>query len=122
MDRLRSVWFESRHLDAGAPALRAELAALGSDACESVLAVGDRLAAASLTLAQQYCRRAPAAWQFGEGFFRRWVAHGETLATVEPASREAAAAYFGIDVSALATLAADDFDAWVALARRVLER
>jgi len=120
MDRLRSVWFESRHLDAGAPALRAELAALGSDACESVLAVGDRLAAVSLTLAQQYCRRAPAAWQLGEDFFRRWVAHGETLATVEPASREAAAAYFAVGVESLAALPADDLDAWIALACRVL--
>src|SRR5437870_26948 len=113
MDRLRSVWFESRHLDAGAPALRAELAALAPDARATMLAVGDRFAAVSLTLAQQYCRRAPAAWRRGEDFFRRWVAHGETLAAAEPASREAAAAYFGVDVTLLATLSAGDFDAWI---------
>ncbi|MBI3770648.1 MAG: VWA domain-containing protein [Deltaproteobacteria bacterium] len=121
MDRLRSAWFESRHLDAGAPALRAELQALDPDARAAVLAVGDRLAAVSLTLAQQYCRRAPAAWRLGGGTFRRWVRHGEALATEEPASREAAAAYFALAPGAIAALPEGELEAWLVLARRALD-
>ncbi len=117
MDRLRSLWFESRHLDADAPGLRDELDALPPPVREEVLAVGDRLAAVSLTLAQQYCRRAPAAARLGTDVFTRWVAHGEALATGEPASRDAAASYFALPPAALAHA---DLDAWIALARRVL--
>lgn len=120
MDRLRSLWFESRHLDAGAPGLRAELDALPPDLREHVLEVGDRLATASLTLAQQYCRRAPAAGRLGAATFARWVAHGESLATGESGSRDAAAAYFALGPDALAALPPSDLDAWIALARRVL--
>ena len=120
MPRLRSVWFESRHLDAGAPALRGELAALDAAAREEVLAAGDRLAAVSLTLAQQYCRRAPAVRRRGEAAFRRWLRPGEALAAEEPASREAAAAYFALDAAALAALPDADLDVWLGLARRVL--
>jgi hypothetical protein len=120
MQRLRSVWFESRHLDTGAPTLRAELAALDAAAHAEVLAVGDRLAAVSLTLAQQYCRRAPAAWALGRDRFVRWVRCGEALATEEPASRDAAAAFFSLPADAIGTLADGDLEAWLALARRVL--
>lgn len=120
MDRLRSLWFESRHLDAGAPGLRDELAALDPAMRESVLAVGDRLAVVSLTLAQQYCRRAPAAARLGPAVFARWVAHGEALATAEPGSRDAAASYFALAPEALAAVPADDVEAWLVLARRVL--
>src|SRR5436190_20813884 len=106
MDRLRSLWFESRHLDVGAPRVRAELDALAPDVREEVLATGDRLAAVSLTLAQQYCRRAPAARRLGDDAFQRWVQHGAALATEEPSSRDAAAAYFAVAPEPLAALPA----------------
>ena len=120
MDRLRSLWFESRHLDAGAPRLRAELDALDPDAREEILAIGDRLAAVSLTLAQQYCRRAPAARRLGADAFRRWVDLGTALATEEPASRDAAAAYFAAPPEPIATLPETSARLWSGLARRTL--
>lgn len=120
MSRLRSLWFESRHLDAGAPALRARLAALPDAARELLLAIGDRLAATSLTLAQQYCRQAPDAWALGEDAFVRWVAGGERLATSDHGSRNAAAAYFAEPPARLASVPAATFDAWARLARDVL--
>ena len=120
MSRLRSLWFESRHLDAAAPRLRAELAALDAAARAEVLAAGDRLAATSLILAQQYCRQAPAAWRLGRDVFRRWMERGERLATGENASREAASSYFALAPAALAEVPDTEIDLWLALARRVL--
>ncbi|MCC6847158.1 MAG: hypothetical protein IT294_01560 [Deltaproteobacteria bacterium] len=120
MSRLRSLWYESRHLDAGAPGLRMRLAALPEHARELLLAVGDRLAATSLTLAQQYCRQAPAAWALGEGAFARWVAGGERLAVGEHGSRNAAGSYFAQAPAALASLPAAELDAWLTLAGDVL--
>jgi len=120
MDLLRSLWFESRHLDVGAPRLRAELDALDPDAREEILAIGDRLAAVSLTLAQQYCRRAPAARRLGTDAFRRWVELCTALATEEPASRDAAAAYFAAAPEPFATLPEASTRLWSDLARRTL--
>jgi nitric oxide reductase NorD protein len=120
MSRIRSLWFESRHLDAGAPGLRAELAALPEPARDLLLAVGDRLAATSLTLAQQYCRQAPAAWALGDATFARWVATGERLAVGEHGSRNAAGAYFAVPPAALADLPPATLDAWLTLAADVL--
>src|SRR5688572_29892186 len=105
MSRIRSLWFESRHLDTGAPALRADLAALPEDARAHLLGIGDRLAAISLTLAQQYCRQAPAAWALGPEAFARWIAGGERLASGDHGSRNAAAAYFTLPPAGLARLA-----------------
>jgi len=120
MDRLRSLWFESRHLDVGAPRVRAELDALAPDVREEVLATGDRLAAVSLTLAQQYCRRAPAARRLGDDAFQRWVQLGAAFATEEPYSRDAAAAYFAVAPEPLAALPAASMELWSGLARRTL--
>jgi hypothetical protein len=120
MSRLRSLWFESRHLETAAPGIRAELAALDDAARAEVLAAGDRLAAASLMLAQQYCHQAPVAWRLGPDLFRRWVGHGERLATGEDASREAAASYFALAPAALAEVPDAESELWLALARRVL--
>ncbi|MEB2283490.1 MAG: hypothetical protein B6D46_06950 [Polyangiaceae bacterium UTPRO1] len=120
MRHLRSLWYESRHLDASAPELRVRLAALHEPARARLLAAGDRLAATSLTLAQQYCRQAPAAWALGEAAFARWLAGGERLAAGEHGSRHAAAAYFAAAPAALASVPAADLDAWLTLAGDVL--
>ncbi|HEY2387549.1 MAG TPA: VWA domain-containing protein [Candidatus Binatia bacterium] len=120
MDRLRSLWFESRHLDVGAPQVRTELDALDPGARDEILTIGDRLAAVSLTLAQQYCRRAPAARRLGVDAFRRWVRLGTALATEEPASRDAAAAYFAAAPEPLAALPEASARHWSGLARRTL--
>lgn len=120
MSRIRSLWFESRHLDTGAPELRAELAALPEPARDLLLAVGDRLAATSLTLAQQYCRQAPAAWALGDAAFARWIAGGERLAVGEHGSRNAAGAYFAEPPAVLASLPPAELDGWLTLAGDVL--
>ena len=120
MSRIRSLWFESRHLDTGAPELRARLAALPDDERAVLLGVGDRLAALSLTLAQQYCRRAPDAWALGVEAFTHWIAGAERLAGGDHGSRNAAAAYFTLPPAMLAALAPRDLDAWLTLAHDVL--
>lgn len=120
MSRIRSLWFESRHLDTGAPELRARIAALPAAERDLLLAVGDRLAGMSLTLAQQYCRQAPDAWAIGAVAFARWVGGGERLAAGEHGSRNAAASYFALPPAALAGLAPADLDAWLGLAHDVL--
>ncbi|MEO6030088.1 MAG: VWA domain-containing protein [Candidatus Binatia bacterium] len=120
MSRIRSLWFESRHLETGAPELRATLAALPDEARAILLTVGDRLAGLSLTLAQQYCQQAPAAWALGPSAFARWVVGGERLAGGEHGSRNAAAAYFGLDPAMLTALPADDLETWLTLAGDVL--
>ncbi len=120
MSRLRSLWFESRHLGAGAPGLRAELAALDDAARDEILAIGDRLAALSLTLAQHYCRQAPAAWSLGPRTFSSWLARAERLVEGESGSREAGIAYLTLPAAELAALPDADVDGWIALAFRIL--
>ncbi len=120
MSRLRSLWFESRHLEAGAPAVRAEIAALAETDRENLLAHGDRLAAISLTLAQQYCRQAPAAWRLGAPAFARWIAAGERLASGEHGSRAAAASYFALPPASLTALRPAHLARWLELATAVL--
>jgi nitric oxide reductase NorD protein len=121
MSRLRGLWFESRHLDAGDSQVLPDLAALGAEEREEVLATGDRVAAVSLTLAQQYCRRAAAGWRLGPVEFHRWVDRGLRLAAAETGSRAAAASYFALAPAALAALPATDVDTWIDLSCRVLE-
>jgi hypothetical protein len=120
VNRIRSLWFESRHLDTGAPELRATIAALPEDARETLLTVGDRLAAISLTLAQQYCRQAPAAWALGVAAFLRWVAGAERLAGGDHGSRNAAAAYFALAPETITSLRPADLEGWLRLAHDVL--
>ena len=127
MSSLRRLWFEPRRLlrgnredqhGADSPSVLAELDALPAAARETILAAGDRLASVSLTLAQGYCRSAPAAWRaFGAGDFARWVAMGERLAVREPTSRDGAAAYFAVLPADLARIGLDDAEAWAEIGR-----
>ena len=124
MSSVRNLWFDTRHLLGGprGQALLAELDALPAPARETLLAAGDRLADSSLTLAQVFCRNAPAAWQaFGEDRFAHWVQVGEQFVRHEPTSREGAVAYFSIPPDALARLGWDQVEAWVAVGCEVLQ-
>src|SRR5262245_38571562 len=124
MPSLRHLWFDNRHLlgDVAGQTLLAALEALGSRPRETILNTGDRLAAISLTLAQAFCRTAPAAWQaFGVKGFSRWVKIGELLAAEEPSSRDGAAAYFAVDPHALARLGLPLAEEWAAIRRDTLK-
>lgn len=124
MPSLRHLWFDNRHLlgDAAGQALLAALTALGPRPYETILATGDRLAALSLTLAQVFCRNAPAAWRaFGAKRFSRWVQIGERLACEEPTSRDGAAAYFAINPSTLSEVGLDLAEEWAAIGRDTLK-
>ncbi len=124
MPSLRHLWFDNRHLlgDAAGQALLAALEALGSRSRETILSTGDRLATISLTLAQAFCRTAPAAWQaFGAKGFSRWVRIGEHLAVAEPSSRDGAAAYFAIEPHVLARLGLELAEEWAAIGRDTLK-
>lgn len=124
MSSVRNLWFDSRHLlgDERGHALLAALDALPAPARETLLAAGDRLADSSLTLAQVFCRNAPAAWHtFGEDGFARWVQVGERFVRDEPTSREGAVAYFSIPPDALARLGWEQVEAWAAIGREVLQ-
>lgn len=137
MSSLRNLWFDTRHLpghmredggkrgtsaeEADRPSVLAELDALGAGEREAILSIGDRLASISLTLAQVYCRSAPAAWRaFGEQGFQRWVALGERLAGQEPTSRDGAAVYFSVPPAELAALGLEQTEAWVSIGRELL--
>ena len=123
MSSLRHLWFDTRHLlgDEPGQALLAELQALPSEARETILTAGDRLAEVSLTLAQAFCRQAPAAWRvFGATDFGRWAALGEDLAGQEPASRDGAVAYFTIPPQSVEQLGLDRAAEWIAIGREVL--
>lgn len=124
MSSLRHLWFDNRHLlgDAAGQRLLAELEALGPRPRETILTAGDRLAAISLTLAQSFCRHAPAAWQlFGGEVFSRWVTIGERLAGEEPASREGATAYFTIAPATVARLSLETVATWAEIGRDTLK-
>src|SRR5439155_20214116 len=117
------LWFDNRHLlgDAAGQALGAALEALGPRPRETILNTGDRLAAVSLTLAQAFCRAAPAAWRaWGAKGFSHWVRIGERLAAEEPASRDGAAAYFAVDPHTLARLGLPLAEEWAAIGRDTL--
>ncbi|MEW6300490.1 MAG: hypothetical protein AB1671_22595, partial [Thermodesulfobacteriota bacterium] len=125
MPSVRRLWFDNRHLlgDTAGQLLLAELNALDARAREDVLSAGDRLAAASLTLAQVFCRHAPAAWRaFGKQGFFRWVRIGELLVSEEPVSRDGAAAYFTVDPRVFAQLGLDVAEEWVAIGRETLQK
>src|SRR5512139_977986 len=111
---VRSLWFES-HLFADHAGRRARASAerLGPAICETILAGGDRLAAASPVVAQQDYRRAAAAWQaFGGEGFGRGLDLGQALLTREPALRDAALAYFGVDGKALGRIGLERLQVW----------
>ena len=124
MSSLRHLWFDSRHLlgNPAGQALLVELDALGGRTRETILATGDRLAVLSLTLAQAFCRVAPAAWRaFGAKEFPRWVEIGERLAGEEPLSREGAAAYFAIDPHSLSLVGLGAAEQWSEIGRETLK-
>ena len=124
MSSLRHLWFDNRHLlgDAAGQQLLAELDALGPRPRETILAAGDRFAAISLTLAQSFCRHAPAAWKiFGGEVFSHWMAIGERLAGEEPSSREGAMAYFTIAPSTVARLGLETVATWAEIGRDTLK-
>lgn len=117
----RSLWLTPRFLQnrtAAAAHTRAEN--LGSGTYDELLRTGDRLAAISVSLAQSYYCRAPAALsRFGRKGFARWVALGEELASHEPACREGAIAYFKVPPKAFGAAGLDSATAWCGLARRL---
>lgn len=117
---MRGLWLTS-HVRAepeGAAAVRAA-EALGEETHARLLDAGDRLAGVSPSLAQRYYLQAAAAWRaFGPAGFARWLALGEALATQDPGSRDAAAAFFAAPPAAFAG-GVEGAAAWAALARRV---
>jgi len=110
----RSLWFES-HLFADPRGRRArrECEGLGAQVHECILAAGDRLAAASVAVAQQYYRVAPAAWVvLGAAEFAAWVDLGAAVLAGGPAQRDAALAYFSVPAKAFARAGLPRLRAW----------
>jgi nitric oxide reductase NorD protein len=96
---------------------------LGPAVHGTILVAGDRLAAASPVVAQQFYRRAAVAWEtFGAQGFSRWVNMGYTLLTSEPALRDAALAYFSVPPKALARAGLERLGAWCDAGVRVSAR
>src|SRR6185295_12042951 len=117
----RSLWFES-HLFADASGRRARAAAerLGDEVHARILGVGDRLAATSAAVAQQFYRHAAAMWQtLGADDFGRWVGLGQDLLTVDPANRDTALAFFSVTPKAVASGGIVELAAWCAIGRRL---
>jgi nitric oxide reductase NorD protein len=117
----RSLWFES-HLFADRAGRRAREAGerLGPSIHEQILAAGDRLAAASPAVAQQFYRHAAAVWQTsGPDTFDRWLAFGQDLLGDEPSHRDAALAYFSVTPKAVASAGINHLSAWCATGKRV---
>src|SRR6266849_1550958 len=94
----RSLWYEA-HLFADRAGRRAREACeqLGPQAHEIILARGDRVAAVSSSVAQQFYKHAAAVWEaLGAAGFERWVGLGHDLLTAEPWHRDAALAFFTV--------------------------
>ncbi len=111
---MRQLWYETHLLDdpAGKVA-RQRAVALGPAVHDELLAIGDRLAHESATLAQRFYLHAPDAYRAFGGDFARWVALGEGLATREPMVREGAVAYFDLAVVDAAALGLDALERWI---------
>ena len=117
----RSLWFEA-HLFADRAGRRAREACerLGPQIHELILAAGDRLAAASPAVAQQFYRHAAAVWAaIGPDEFDRWLAFGQDLLGGEPSHRDAALAYFSVTPRAVASAGIPRLSAWCATGKRV---
>lgn len=119
----RSLWLTPRFLQERTSATaHAHAEALGKNVHEDLLAIGDRLAATSVALAQRYYRRAATAWKhFGDAGFAQWVQLGEELATVEPICREGAVAFFAVPPRSFGSGGLDTATAWWRLAREIAE-
>jgi hypothetical protein len=110
----RSVWLSNHLLDepAGVAAHQRAMA-LGPESHEKILRLGDRLAEASGILAQQYYKRAGAAWDhFGDDGFLRWFSLGEELVQEPVSCREGAMAYFGVEPNAFGSRGLDSAADW----------
>lgn len=117
----RSLWFES-HLFAEARGRRARRACerLGAQTHATILAAGDRLAAASPAVAQQYYRVAAAAWvAFGAEGFAAWVELGAAVLAGGPVQRDAALAFFSVPANGLARAGLRRLRAWCATGMHV---
>jgi nitric oxide reductase NorD protein len=117
----RSLWFES-HLFADRAGRRAREAGerLGPQIHEQILAAGDRFAAASPAVAQQFYRHAAAVWHaLGPDGFGRWLVFGQDLLSSEPSHRDAALAYFSATPKAVADAGILRLSAWCATGKRV---
>jgi nitric oxide reductase activation protein len=114
----RALWFESHLLsDPAGRRARADCERLGEQAHRRILGEGDRLAAASPVVAQEFYKRAAAAWRaFGEAGFKRWVDLGGDLLALETGQRDAALAFFSVSARALATVGVDRLADWAAAA------
>ncbi len=120
---MRNLWLGPHLLNEpeGAAAHQAA-AALGPEAHEEILAIGDRLAESSAILAQHYYRNAAAARRaLGARGFGEWVAVGEQIAGTDPISREGANAYFSVSVAALGQQPLATLTSWRDTAMRVAE-
>jgi hypothetical protein len=112
----RSLWFES-HLFADRAGRRAREAAerLDPHVHEAILQCGDRLAAASPAVAQEFYRHAPAVWEaLGADGFRRWFELGDGLLANELSRRDAALAYFSVPAKAVGKVGVAHLAAWCA--------
>jgi nitric oxide reductase NorD protein len=117
----RALWFES-HLFADRAGRRARTACeqLGAQTHETILAAGDRLAAASVSVAQQFYRHAAGVWQtVGARDFDAWLRLGQDLLTGNPPSGDAALAYFSVTPRALSRVGLAGVTAWCATGKSV---
>jgi hypothetical protein len=117
----RALWFES-HLfaDRAGRQARSDCERLGDDVHERILREGDRLAAVSPVVAQQYYKHAAGAWKaLGARDFGRWVDLGAQLLALEAGQRDAALAYFSLTARALSAAGIRRIAEWVATGTEV---
>jgi len=111
----RALWFES-HLfaDRTGKQARTECERLGDAVHQRILQQGDRLAAISPVIAQEYYKRAAAAWKgLGEKDFNRWVDLGAGLLSADTVQRETALTFFSVPARALIAAGIERMSLWV---------
>ncbi len=120
---VRSLWLGPHLLnDADGARAHREAAELGSATHDSILAIGDRLAASSAMMAQCYYRNAASSRRaLGADGFAAWVALGERIAGCDPVSRAGANAFFSVPVDNLAGDALASLDTWCETAIAIAE-
>jgi nitric oxide reductase NorD protein len=121
---VRHAWLTRQLLaDPGGAAAHRRGEALGRTAHETLLAAGDRLAATSPRVAEQYYRHAAVAWtRLGADGFARWLALGEDLIAGEPSCAEAAVGFFAVSPGVFGADGLVAATRWVAGARRLAAR
>ncbi|HVM96162.1 MAG TPA: hypothetical protein VMT89_07220, partial [Candidatus Acidoferrales bacterium] len=121
MNPTRSLWFES-HLftDRAGRRARAACEELGSTIHEEILELGDRVAALSPIIAQQYYKTAPGVWQAaGKATFRSWFDLGFDLLTGDTLPRDAAMAFFAISAKTATAAGLAKLGTWRDLAKDI---